>query len=578
MRLSCGDVTLPFRALLAVSAAATLWVLVLRYAATCDAHLSSVAPLNPTCSTVRASLDGLGVGQPLLHCPGQPPPMPPPDANVTPPAANMPLRGVLQVHYAGRSGNHLIQHFAVRFIAARLGWALLAPPGALGELGEPAGANETCPPGAPFPWSWLRALPPPIFDNLNFRATVAALGRPAAARVAYSNMFWEHADVAIAAVAHSHKSTSDFSRGSAALLHPWLPSAVSDVYSRFLGDVDGGHAGAWPPPSHPLVRDANGTLVLHIRLEDLAVYSIEQCAKRRQHEEWQKVGDAARLSFSWRGKIEADMPPDFSAALRNAAAAGTLPAFAAMAGLPPLLEMLEEEVVVDWFVALPLSFYRAVIEGSGPPGGGAWRAILLITDAASVGHPLVRALVETYGALVQARSVIDDFATLMAAHELVIPPSTLSFMAALLGRARTVHWAHAGTGGANIKEWGSGCLLPAALQGAASAPHAARFVFHDVLRAGITAIARKHSTDAARMQGRHGWAPGDLEACLQRHPGPYFISSAELIGFYRDVGCARVFMPQALRSDGRGQPRVELCTDAFVDWDALLPPSRAAFE
>jgi len=559
-------------AIIALCAITTLWALILVFTSSCVVHNGVAVSLNPACSILWAGLDALGAvsGHGPLRCPGQPS-LPDGEAALTP--AAMLFRGVLQARYAGRSGNQLLQHFALRFIAARLGWALLVPAGPLGDFGEPAGANETCPPGLPLPWSWLRTLMPPSFENFHFRSKVAALTKPTAGRSAYSfEMFWEHADVVIAAVADAINGTRCVASSGVAPLHPWLPPAVREVYSRFLGGGMGGRSpGAWPPPSHPLMRDANGTLVLHLRLDDLATYSIEQSAKWRQRPEWYTVGDAARIFSAWRGRVDAGMPAAYSGALLNAASAGALPDFAAAAGLPPLVDIIEDEVVLDWFVTPPLSFFRAVIEGSGPPGGGAWRTVLIVTDSGSVGHPLVRALVETYGALVQARSVTEDFATLMAARELAIPPSTFSFMAALLGRAHTVHWVHAGTGGANIKEWGSGCLLPAALPGAASAALAARFVFHDVLRAGITAIARNHPADAARMQHVHGWAPGDLEACLQRHPGPNFLSSDELIGFYRDVSCARIFMPQALRSDGRGHLHVALCTDAFMDWDELLP-------
>ena len=122
------------RAVVALCAVSTLWALVLLFAGFCEAHIGVAASLNPACSTLWAGLDALGAGHGPLHCPGQPSR---PVGKAAAFTAAIPLRGVLQARYAGRSGNQLLQHFALRFIAARLGWALLIPAGPLGEFGEP---------------------------------------------------------------------------------------------------------------------------------------------------------------------------------------------------------------------------------------------------------------------------------------------------------------------------------------------------------------------------------------------------------------------------------------------------------
>jgi hypothetical protein len=264
-----------------------------------------------------------------------------------------------------------------------------------------------------------------------------------------------------------------------------------------------------------------------------------------------------RARGEWRGRVDAPAPDDFAAALTSAAAADTLPALAAARGLPPLLEQLEDNASLDMIVAIPLSYYRAVLRGTRA------RRVLVVTDAGSVSHPLVRALVDEFNATVQARSVVEDMATLMAARALVATPSTFAMAAALLGRAATVHWPHAGAGA--LASSLPSCLFPAS---GAEAGGEQRFVLHDVLRAAVMRIAVAEPAAAARMQREHGWRQGDLEDCLERHPaGSYFLTPRQLLDFYRDEGCARVFLPRAVAADGR----VRLCTDEFEeDWATLL--------
>ena len=217
---------------------------------------------------------------------------------------------------------------------------------------------------------------------------------------------------------------------------------------------------------------------------------------------------------------------------------------------------------MNFFTALPLSYYRAIIRGSAAARGGAWRNVLLVTDALSKKHPLVLALVEEFGAIVQSEGVAEDMATLLAARELVAASSTFSFMAALLGRAHTVHWPHAGTGSLRpFQDIKSSCLVPTA----PSLAH--RFIVHDALRAGVEILLHSRSPAVARMQRAHAWGAAEVDACVSRQPhSPFFMTPATLLAFYKDPVCARVFMPQALNAEGG----VHLCTDAFEDWSGGL--------
>lgn len=534
------------------------------------------SPSAPTCLRVWAHLAALGVSVPPLRCPGggggavaessqavslaaAAPPRPPP-------------RGVIVARLLARSGNQLLQHVALRYVAARLGWALVSPPpGDLGDLG-PAAGDDACPPGAELPWSWLRDAP--VFSNGgagggdDFRRRLRRLAADPAARAFFSDFYWEHFDILAEAAAYAPRREG--------APHPWLPPALRRVYTRFLaGGGGGGDSGSWPPPSHPLLRDAEGTLVLHVRLDDLARYSLQQSFMRAQGPPplaERAAGDAQRERDEWRGRIDAPAPAHFSAALAAAAAAGSLPALAASLGLPPLLEQLEENAAMDMIPVIPLSYYRAVARGVRA------RQVLIVTDTGNAAHPLVVALVAEFNATVQTRGVVEDMATLMAARTLVATPSTFALMAALLGRATTVHWPHAGAG-ALAKSFAS-CLFPATADASADAGEALppqqrqeqqqlpRFVVHDVLRAAVARISTADPAAAARMQLVHGWREDDLAACLSRHPAePYFLSPRQLLDFYRDEGCARIFLPRTLAPDGR----VHLCTDDFEeDWAALL--------
>lgn len=72
------------------------------------------------------------------------------------------------------------------------------------------------------------------------------------------------------------------------------------------------------------------------------------------------------------------------------------------------------------------------------------------------------------------------------------------------------------------------------------------------------------------MQRAHGWTQETITHCFARHPeaarSPYFLNSSQLLAFYRDADCARVFMPTALQTP-REKPH--LCVDEYRDWDEI---------
>lgn len=230
-----------------------------------------------------------------------------------------------------------------------------------------------------------------------------------------------------------------------------------------------------------------------------------------------------------------------------------------------LLDLTERSVAGPKNVMLPFSFFATVVRGAGPRDRGQWRHVLVITEPESVGPPVVAALVREFGATVQSETPARDFATLLTAHELVPSSSTFSYMAGLLGRAHTVHYAHALQ---NSYRPGMGpCLVPPLYAASRTrALHESRFVFHDVLAASVDFLLLTAPDAVARMQRVHGWDGAALERCRSRHKrSHYFLKQRVLEAMYRDPECSRIYMPSALGAGG--VPR--LCVDDFQDWDAL---------
>jgi len=120
-------------------------------------------------------------------------------------------------------------------------------------------------------------------------------------------------------------------------------------------------------------------------------------------------------------------------------------------------------------------------------------------------------------------------------------------MAALLGRASTVHTPHAGMDIMLPDSPSCRLPLPAAFLNASSP----RVVFHDLLRTGVETLLAGAPQDVARMQRLHGWDATTLSSCRTRRGsrGTYFMQGHELLAFYKDEDCAKVYMPSAV---GRG--------------------------
>ena len=488
-------------------------------------------------------------------------------------------RGLYVVDYTGRAGNSLIQYAVGRHLAARLGFALLAEDIAgLGPLPS-VGAAAACGAGAASGGgggggggSLLALLAPPTLFRVqplgdfgpaalaaaaHARAAVLCDPRP---RVVFQDWEFEQADVVISALASAAPLRGDPAP------HPWLPPAVSAHMAQVRAELAGGGRAPFLLPSELREQGAwEATLVLHVRLGDVA------------REDWRRAAAAKlaardgllaplgapaapgrragmrlfRAQLPWYTAAARDLARQEHALLPHA------PPWADPARAPEFLAAAEGDPQADEHAVLPLSYYRAIIEGvrARAPLGAAARHVLLVTDGDSVGHPLVAALRKEFRAHVVSGSVASDFAVLLAARELVAAVSTFSWLAGVLGAARAIHYPHAAY--FSVLAHKRTCMLvPPAVDG--------RFVFHDGLRA---AAARRHAAVVAAGGPVGAAAALVAAACPQWGSPPYFQTSAAILTFDASEPCFAAVAQHLLTRDARaaaggGAPR--LCTDAFV--------------
>ena len=305
---------------------------------------------------------------------------------------------------------------------------------------------------------------------------------------------------------------------------------------------------ALPPGLRAVAEDPEGTLVVHARLGDMSAMAWQEAAANAgagQDAEWREAEGGA--GWQW-------VPERFPGY--------RYPKFPDCQLLRQEREYNEEEgremlEALEWdaarlggFVVSPLSFYQGVL------AGGAWRTVVVLTEQCSADHPIVRALVQRHGAIVQSGSVVEDLATMALARELVISSSTFSLMAALLGRARAVHVPYAGSFSL-LSSHNRQCLTPTGRLDP-------RVVYHDVYRRAVDAVAeqlqRSSSSSSKWMWRAEGKGPLPVRPaeCPASLPGnsssgsgsgekgglPYtHLTWEQLAGFYRHPACAGYYYP-----------------------------------
>jgi hypothetical protein len=541
-------------------------------------------------------------------------------------AAAAPARAPCLVRHAreGRTGNQLVNYFVGRFYGELHG-CFAAP---VADFGGDAGGEGSPPPaawplpvdeaslggavdGAAAPGAPLRAL----FEGGGARAfALGAQLERADAILAAASLGWDLGGGGLmgggggaAAPAEALREAAAEERGArwaaereacwgerdARWLHPWAPAGVRRLAVAALGATASAAAAAaaaaaakLPAGLLAVAAHPSDTLVVHARLGDMSAMA------------WQEVGANAREGHGgdWRGRSGAGwawVPERFPhyryPAFPDCDKLRLEPAYGSGGGGGgggDMVAALEVDVArTGGFVVSPLSFYEAVIEGTRG-GRGGWARVVVLTEACSADHPIVRALVARYGAVVQSGSVAEDFATLALAREVVVSGSTFSFMAAALGRARAIHAPYAGSF-ALVGAHAGQCLAP---------PPAldARWVFHDVYRRAVDAVdaaLRGGGGEAARWLPRRApagaalppqrpagcpasgapAAVGDAHAWVRKGAPPppppppsaanarqgagrgaakkavpyYFLTWEQLAGFYRNPECGGYYYPPA---------------------------------
>lgn len=317
-------------------------------------------------------------------------------------------------------------------------------------------------------------------------------------------------------------------------LHPWVPAGARALAAAALEGGDDLPADA-PPGLRAVAADPEGTLVIHARLGDMSAMAWQEAeaAFANGHPGW-RGGAAGGVGWEWAPeRFPGYRYPKFPDCekLRDVAA------FHARDGAD-MLDALEFDVArLGGFVVSPASFYTELLRALAPRP----RRIVVLTEPCAADHPIVRALVRDWGAIVQTSTVAADFATMLLAREIVISGSTFSYMAAVLGRARAVHAPYAGSLSL-VRSHNRQCLPPApALD--------ARFVFHDVYRRAVDKTAAALRARAPPHTGYVWSADGALADAVPQRPAACplsptgFLTFDELADFYRNEACANYYYP-----------------------------------
>jgi hypothetical protein len=257
-------------------------------------------------------------------------------------------------------------------------------------------------------------------------------------------------------------------------LHPWLPTQIRADLERLLRG--GPSAAGLAPGIAALLVDPERTIVVHIRVGDVYMESFFDGHQRGKHGIPTEGTGYMTNALDWLGA-----PIFFPNQYVDTSV------------LPPSqhLELLEGNAARVTTVIPPLSYFQTVLRATRP----AWDTVVVVGDTQLQQSPLFISLQEEFGALLVSNSPTMDLSVLMLARQLVVSGgSTFSYMAAAQGRARVIHAPHVAL--MSTRTWTNTCFLtPSAYD--------ARWVFHDVFRAGVRRVARGFAAqaEAARRDG-----------------------------------------------------------------------------
>lgn len=488
---------------------------------------------------------------------------------------------VLPSGFIGRTGNQLVQMLVQQYLAQCINY-VFASPSSVVSVGEPSMPAETqCASGTDFPRSWAAAPSVHVESKAASNALLLAIAnKHQLPSIIKSTWYWERGDVLVAAL-----ERQKWDRNSA--VHAMTPNLLAAAYAGILKGKQqppSSHSDAADKATRFLADDPDNTILVHIRAGDLVDFTLQREFMRRRGFEAEDMTEWTPGRRPLPGSRAFAAMEDFIADMRDHPLPNGARFFnwdyAKAAHGMDLLEITEYDCATNDEVSVtpPIWFFQKLLSNHGQTGGALWQHVIVLAEPGNEAHPIVAAIVREFDAtLVTIDSVADSLAMFMAARNMVMSSSTLSQVGGLLGRATTVHLPHVGLDTLRpdhdtcrlplIREPGSGAAGP--FRDLSGGP---QIVYHDVLRACINNIMEHKSDWSSRMQVAHGWNLQTLGRCMQRHgnAGPFFLNSTQLIAFYRDPDCARVFMPSAIAAQHdtpMASPR--LCVDDFQDWKGV---------
>lgn len=467
--------------------------------------------------------------------------------------------------YLGRTGNQIIQYAVQQFLAECINYVFLPPTSITGAGLSRLNPLTTCPGGLTFPRHWTFSEYANVRSNNEQRDLLYAIAeRQVIPRLVVAAYFWERGDALVAAI---EKQPWDRKKSASLMLSELISSKYLDVINgRTQRKVNNAEA------LEALSVDRGDVIFLHIRYGDLVDYAIRREILRRQGSI--KESEWADSKLPKKDSSIGTVLEEFDKDMRDHSGPFGSDRYDWKYAITKynidLINLFEYDCAGNDFANPPLSYFRSILSTTGPEGPGTWKKVFILTEPGNEDNPVIEAIIRDFGAsIVPLDSPSDTLAILMAAQNLVLSSSTFSQIGGLFGRAKVIHFPHAGLDTLR-PDHGDACRLPLVRVGNdhfRDLKGGPQIIYHDIYRNCINNIIKDKPDWVKRMQNVHGWSGETLERCLKRKRGisPFFLNSSTLIDFYRDDDCAQVYMPSSVLHGSYGK-KPHLCIDTYKDW------------
>jgi len=470
--------------------------------------------------------------------------------------------------YIGRTGNQITQNIVQQFLAECIHYVFLPPTNIIDAGLSRLNPSTSCPSGLTFPRHWTTNDYANIRSHKEQRDFISKIAeRQILPRLVAAAYFWERGDVLAAAL---EKQKWNRKNSASPLLSELISTTFLDVINGKTHRTVNNAAAL-----EALSNDQDDVIFLHIRYGDLVDYAIRREILRRQgsvkFNEWADSERPQKDTVT--GKLIEEFDKDMQDHPGLFGPNRYDWKYAVKKYNIDLINLFEYDCAGNDFANPPLSYFRSILSTTGPKGPGTWKKVFILTEPGNEDNPVIEALIHDFGAsIVPLDNPSETLAMLMAAQTLVLSSSTFSQIGGLFGRAKVIHFPHAGLDTLR-PDHGDACRLPLARDGNEKfrdLKGGPRIIYHDIYRNCINIIIKDKPDWVKRMQSVHGWSKETLKRCLQRKNdmSPFFLNSTMLIDFYRDEDCARVFMPSSVLHGTYGQIP-QLCIDTYIDWSSV---------